>query len=126
MKFCLLLSAAGLLCAADYDLVIRNARVIDGTGNPWYRADVALSSGKIAAIGKLAQASAARTIDAKDRVLAPGVIDVHTHVEGGVEKVPGGDNYLTRIFGRRNVLQIDRVERLPEKLSMLYFRLLGS
>ena len=38
----------------------------------------------------------------------------------------GGDNYLTRIFGRRNVLQIDRVERLPEKLSMLYFRLLGS
>ena len=94
MKFCSLLYLAGSLCAADYDLLIRHARVVDGTGNPWYRADVGVSSGKIAAIGNLSQATAGRTIDAKDRVLAPGFIDVHTHVEGGVEKVPGGDNYL--------------------------------
>jgi nitric oxide reductase activation protein len=37
----------------------------------------------------------------------------------------GGDNYLTRVFGRRNVVQIDRLEKLPEKLPMLYFRLTG-
>src|SRR3954469_21202840 len=42
-----------LMSAADYDVVIRNARVIDGSGNPWYRADVALKDGRIAAIGRL-------------------------------------------------------------------------
>jgi N-acyl-D-amino-acid deacylase len=80
--------------AAQYDLLFRNARVIDGTGNAWYRADVAVAGGRIAAIGRLADASAARTIDAAGRVLAPGFIDVHTHVEQGLEKVPRADNYL--------------------------------
>lgn len=80
--------------AADYDLVIRNGRVIDGTGNPWFRADVAIRNGRIAAIGRLADATADRVIDARDRVVAPGFIDVHTHIEGSVEKVPRGDNYL--------------------------------
>src|SRR5215475_8148052 len=87
---CLLASAAS---AADYDLIIRNARVIDGTGNPWYRGDVGVRDGKIAAIGDLSRESANRMIDAKQRALAPGFIDVHTHVEGSVVKVPGGDNY---------------------------------
>src|SRR6266496_2341137 len=88
------LAAAPLLVAADYDVVIRNARVIDGSGNAWYRADVAVKDGRIARIGRLAGATAARTIDARDRVVAPGFIDVHTHVEGGVEKNPRGDNFL--------------------------------
>jgi len=82
------------LSAEDYDLLIRNARVVDGTGNPWFRADVGVRGGKIAAVGDLSHDSASRTVDAKERVVAPGFIDVHTHVEGGVEKVPGGDNYL--------------------------------
>src|SRR5262249_18934062 len=76
------------------DVLIRNARVVDGTGNPWFRADVAVKAGKIAAIGNLEKATAATVIDAQGRVLSPGFIDVHTHVEGGVEKVPRGDNYL--------------------------------
>src|SRR3954454_631396 len=80
--------------AADYDLLITNARVIDGSGNPWYRADIGVKGGKIAAIGKLSAASADRTIDAANRVVTPGFIDVHTHVEGGIEKVPRADNYL--------------------------------
>jgi N-acyl-D-amino-acid deacylase len=94
MRLFLLLSAAAWLHAASYDLVIRNARVIDGTGNPWYRADVAIAGGKIAAIGNLGGASAAHAIDARERVVAPGFLDVHTHVEGVVEKIPGGDNFL--------------------------------
>ena len=85
---------AACLLAADYDLLIRDARVIDGAGNPWFRADVAVSGGKIAAIGRLAGRTADRTIDAGGRVVAPGFIDVHTHVEGSVEKLPRGDNYL--------------------------------
>src|SRR4051812_37925850 len=90
----LVLLAPLLAAAADYDLVIRNARVIDGSGNAWYRGDVAVKDGKIAAIGNLANASATRTIDAHERVVAPGFIDVHTHVEGGVERNPRGDNFL--------------------------------
>ncbi len=87
-----------LLClplpAAEFDLLIRNARVVDGTGNPWFRADVALRDGRIAAVGRLADASAAQVVDAAGRVLAPGFIDIHTHIEEGIEKVPGADNYV--------------------------------
>src|SRR5215472_13741341 len=87
----LLLSPA--LLAANYDVLIRNARVIDGSGNPWFRADVGIKDGKIAAIGRL-DGPAAKTIDAAERVLAPGFIDVHTHIEGDIEKVPRADNFL--------------------------------
>lgn len=83
-----------LACAADYDLLVRGARVIDGSGNAWYRADVAIKDGRIVAIGRLGNASATRTIDARERVLAPGFIDVHTHVEGGIDRNPRGDNFL--------------------------------
>lgn len=79
--------------AAGYDLLIRNARIIDGSGNPWYLADIGVKGGKIAVIGKLASATADRTIDAANRVVTPGFIDVHTHVED-LEKVPRADNYL--------------------------------
>lgn len=83
-----------LLPAADYDLLIRNARVIDGSGNPWYRADVGVKEGRIAAIGRLGNATAGRVIDAHERVLAPGFIDPHTHVEGNLERNPRADNFL--------------------------------
>lgn len=92
--FVLLACAAGLVPAASYDLLIRDARVVDGTGNPWFRANVGIREGRIAAVGRLADDTAARTIDAAGRVLAPGFIDVHTHLEGNVEKTPRGDNYL--------------------------------
>jgi N-acyl-D-amino-acid deacylase len=82
------------LSAADYDILIRNARVIDGTGNPWFRADVGVRDGRISAVGRLSAATAYREIDAAGRVVAPGFIDVHTHVEGGLEKVPRADNYI--------------------------------
>ncbi len=94
MRFLPFFWLAFAVSAADYDLVIRHARVVDGTGNPWYRGDIGIMNGKIAAVGDLSRASATRTVDARERVVAPGFIDVHTHVEGGVEKVPGGDNYV--------------------------------
>jgi len=80
--------------AADFDILIRNARVVDGTGNAWYRADIGIKGGRIASIGRLAASTADRVIDAAGRVASPGFIDVHTHVEGTVEQVPRGDNYL--------------------------------
>jgi N-acyl-D-amino-acid deacylase len=62
--------------AAGYDFIIRNGHIVDGTGSPWYAADVAVKDGRIAAIGRLDSASAARTIDAQGMVVAPGFIDM--------------------------------------------------
>ncbi len=77
-----------------YDVVIAGGRVVDGTGNPWYRADVGIRDGRIAAIGDLRQAQAARRIDAAGLVVAPGFIDIHTHGDEGIEKFPVARNYL--------------------------------
>jgi len=90
----LLLLAPVLAWAADYDLLIRNGRLIDGSGSAAVRADVAVKDGKIAAVGQLGSATATRTIDAAGRVVAPGFIDVHTHVEGNIERSPRADNFL--------------------------------
>lgn len=65
----------------NYDLLIRGGRVADGSGAPLVEADVAIRDGHIAAVGDLSAAQAAETIDATDRVVAPGFIDMHTHSE---------------------------------------------
>ena len=59
-----------------YDVVIRNGHVIDGTGSPWYAADIGIRDGRIAAIGHLEGAPARRTLDARGMVVAPGFIDM--------------------------------------------------
>jgi N-acyl-D-amino-acid deacylase len=93
-RYVLLFALPILAAAADYDVLIRNARVVDGSANAWFRADVAVKDGRIAAIGRLPNATATRTIDAKQRIVAPGFIDVHTHVEGNLERNPRADNFL--------------------------------
>ncbi len=62
--------------SGNYDLIIRNGYIIDGTGNPWFAADVAVSGDRLAAIGDLREAHAQRDIDAKGRIVAPGFIDM--------------------------------------------------
>jgi N-acyl-D-amino-acid deacylase len=71
-----LLLIGGLARAADYDLVVSNGRVVDGTGAPWFRADVGVRGDRIVAIGDLSTASAARRIDAAGRFVSPGFIDM--------------------------------------------------
>jgi len=61
---------------ADYDLIIRNGHIIDGAGNPWFAADVAIKGDRISAIGDLRDAHAQREIDAAGRIVAPGFIDM--------------------------------------------------
>jgi len=71
-----------------YDLIFKNARVIDGTGQPEYRADVGIEGDRIAEIGKIS-GPARETIDAGERVLAPGFVDVHTHYDAQITWDPG-------------------------------------
>lgn len=80
--------------AQDFDILILNGRVVDGTGNSWRYADVGIKAGKIVAIGNLKIYSATRKIDASNRIVAPGFIDVHTHIEGNDLKYPAASNFL--------------------------------
>ena len=79
--------------AQSFDLIIRAGRVVDGTGNPWVRADVGGRGDRIARIGDLSAAVARRVIDADGLVVAPGFIDPHTHAVRGIFEVPTADNY---------------------------------
>ena len=75
-------AAGGLLLRAQtttYDVLIRGGHVVDGTGNPWFAGDVAIKNGRIAAVGRLSNATASRIVDASNRIVTPGFIDLHTH-----------------------------------------------
>jgi len=67
----------------SYDLLIKNGTVVDGTGAPQYRADIAVANGKIAEIGKITD-GAKQVIDASDLIVSPGFIDPHTHYDAQI------------------------------------------
>src|SRR5262245_10214588 len=67
--------------STGYDVVIVNGKVVDGSGNPWFYADVAIKNGKIAKVGKVDSRLGKRVIDAKGMVVSPGFIDLHTHTD---------------------------------------------
>jgi N-acyl-D-amino-acid deacylase len=108
-----------------YDLLIRNGRIVDGSGMPAYRGDIAVKDGKIAEIGKLS-GPAARTIDAAGRVVAPGFIDNHCHYDAQVTWDPlctysCDHGATTVIFGNCSLslapVRKGREQRLAEFLS---------
>lgn len=76
-----------------YDLVITNARIVDGTGNPWFHGSVAVKDGRIAKVGLFDRGVAKQTIDAKGQVVAPGFIDVHAHTEN-IYDHPSAENFV--------------------------------
>src|SRR5436190_5910839 len=77
-----------------YDLVLRNGRIVDGTGSPWFRGDIAIAGDVIAAIAPGITAPAKRTIDVNGQVIAPGFIDIHTHARRSINEVPTAENYV--------------------------------
>jgi len=80
--------------APTYDLAITGARIVDGSGNPWYRGDVYVAGATIAAIDVAHRSYAAtRTIDGRGLILAPGFIDIHTHARRAILDIPTGENY---------------------------------
>ncbi len=101
------------------DLVITNGKIIDGTGNSWYRGALIVNQGKIVAV--IRQPSAQKwenswaplqVIDAKDKIVAPGFIDVHTHIEGDEKKDPEAKSFIydgvtTCITGNCGLSQVD-------------------
>ncbi len=76
------------------DVLIKNGRIIDGTGNSWYYGYVAISKGKIVYAGKPKNIPAEKIIDATGLIVSPGFIDVHTHIEGDEAKTPTANNFI--------------------------------
>lgn len=78
----------------DFDIIIKGGRVIDGSGNPWYNADVGIVGERITRIGNLDGANATQIIDATGLTVSPGFIDPHTHAMQGIFDVPNAESAL--------------------------------
>jgi N-acyl-D-amino-acid deacylase len=111
-----------LFAQHHYDIILKNGKIVDGTGNPWFYGDVGIVGNKVISIGDLSKDKAAKTIDATGLIVAPGFIDVHTHIEGDEKKTPTADNFIydgvtTVITGNCGTSNIDIKK---------YFKLLDS
>ena len=95
LSACLLLPFTAPAFASDetYDLVIKNGRIIDGSGNPWFKGSVAIKDGRIVKIGRVDESHAKSVFDARDAIVAPGFIDVHAHTEDIFEN-PKAENFI--------------------------------
>lgn len=122
----------------SFDLVLKNGRVIDGTGNVWYRADVAIRGDTIARVApSISDTGTGRVIDIAGQVVAPGFIDIHTHARRGIFEVPTAENYVrqgvtTLIEGPDGSSPVPlgpflaRLEALPRSVNMGSFIGQGS
>ena len=136
---CCVLSILAPARAADapYDLVLRNARIVDGTGSPWFRGDLAVRGDTIVRIAPAIVEPAARVIDVGGLVIAPGFIDLHTHAIRGIFQVPTADNYVRQ--GVTTIMEgpdggspvplkpfLDKLAALPKSLNIGSFLGQGS
>lgn len=112
-----------------FDLVLKNGRIVDGSGSPWYRGDIAIRGDAIAKIAASITESATRVIDVEGQVIAPGFIDIHTHSRNGIFQVPTAENYVrqgvtTLIEGPDGSSPVplkpffDRLEALPKSVNI--------
>ena len=90
----LILASSLPLFGQQFDIVITGGRIVDGAGDPWYYGDVGIKGDAITAVGNLATAQAARRLDARGMVVAPGFIDIHTHARRGIFLDPFAKNYI--------------------------------
>lgn len=78
----------------SYDVLIQGGRIVDGSGNPWYEADVGIRGERVVRIGDLSGSTAEAVIDATGLVVSPGFIDPHTHALRGIFDVPNAESSL--------------------------------
>lgn len=90
----LFLVSSAIAAQENFDLILAGGRIIDGSGNPWYEADVGIRGERVVAIGDLSSAIADRTINANGLVVSPGFIDPHTHALRGIFDVPNAESSL--------------------------------
>ena len=77
----------------SYDLVIRNGKVVDGTGSPWRKKDIGIINGKIERLGRIGE-TGGRTIDAGGMTVAPGFVDLHNHTDRTILAYPGAESFV--------------------------------
>jgi N-acyl-D-amino-acid deacylase len=115
----LIAAGAGQAEKPAYDLVLRGGKVVDGTGNPWFRGDVAISKDKIVAFGSVPPGTGKREIDAAKFVVAPGFIDIHSHSEYAILEDGRAESKIrqgvtTEVFGESDSPG-PYVGKLPER-----------
>ena len=124
-----LLTGASQAQQPAYDLLLRNARVVDGTGSPWYRADVGITGDTIVAIARRLDGPARRTLDVANAIVSPGFIDTHTHARRGLSTTPTAPNYVrqgvTTVFEGPDGSSplplapfLSELEKLPKSLNI--------
>lgn len=86
------IGGAGVFAQARFDLVVHGGQVLDGTGAPAFPADVGISGGRIAALGRIGPEAGRKAIDATGMHVCPGFIDIHTHSDGGILRYPTADS----------------------------------
>ncbi len=88
-------TTAGKQTTSDkHDLVLKNGRILDGAGNPWFKADIALKNGRISKIGRVEEEGADRIIDVKGLFVSPGFIDMHNHTDTSMFSDPWVESLL--------------------------------
>jgi N-acyl-D-amino-acid deacylase len=111
------------------DVILRNGRIVDGTGSPWYKGDVAIRGEMIVKIAPVIAEPANRVIDVQGEVISPGFIDIHTHARSGIFQVPTAENYVrqgvtTLIEGPDGSSPVplkpffDKLEALPKSVNI--------
>jgi N-acyl-D-amino-acid deacylase len=92
--FILFLLTSTSLISQTADIILKHGKILDGTGNSWFIGDIAIQNGKIIKMGNLSKWQAVKTIDATGLIVAPGFIDIHTHIEDDEKKNPLASNFI--------------------------------
>ncbi|MFX1518364.1 MAG: amidohydrolase family protein [Promethearchaeota archaeon] len=113
------------------DILIKNGRIINGTGNPWFKGDVAIQDGRIAKIGHISKSEAKKTIDAEKLIVSPGFIDIHSHSDIIWLARPTADEKIlqgvtTELIGQCGFSVAPIKEECKEEYKQLVMGVLGN